>query len=40
MVVGMELLKKIEDNVEPDVMNAEKYIKEVAAVCKDVFRAW
>ncbi len=39
MVVGMERSTEIKDHVESNVMNAEKYIKELAAGCKDMFRA-
>ncbi len=39
MEAGMERLREIEDHVESDAMNAERHIKELAAVCKDMFRA-
>ncbi len=39
MVWGMVRLKEIVDNVEGDKLNREKYVKEIGAVCMDMFRA-
>ncbi len=39
MVRGMKRLKDIENNVEMDAINMEKYVKEWSKVCWDMFRA-
>ena len=39
MVKGMSRLKEIVDNVEGDQLNTEKYVKELGAVCMEMFRA-
>ncbi len=39
MVKGMKRLKDIENNVETDSINMEKYVKELPKVCCDMFRA-
>ncbi len=39
MVEGMKRLKDIENNVEMDSSNMHKYVKELAKVCWDMFRA-
>ncbi len=38
MAAGMERLKQIEDNIEHDTINLEKYIKESAVAVKEMFR--
>ncbi len=37
--MGMKRLKKIENNVEIDATNMEKYMKELSQACRDIFRA-
>ncbi len=39
MAVGMARLQEIEQNVECDAVNSEKYIKELSKVCVEMFRA-
>jgi hypothetical protein len=39
MVKGMKRFKGIENNVETDSTNMEKYVKELSKVCWDMFRA-
>ncbi len=39
MVNGMKRFKDIENNVEMDSINMEKYVKELSKVCWDMFRA-
>jgi hypothetical protein len=36
MVRGMKMLKDIEDNVETDPIDKEKYVKELSKVCWDM----
>ncbi len=38
MVKGMKRFKDIENNVETDSINMEKYVKELPKVCWDMFR--
>ena len=39
MVKGMKRFNDIENNVETDPINMEKYVKELSKVCWDMFRA-
>ncbi len=39
MAAGMARLREIEQNVEHDAVNSEKYIKELSKVCWDMSRA-
>ena len=39
MAAGMARLQEIEQNVEHDAVNSEKYIKELSKVCWEMFRA-
>ncbi len=39
MRAGMERMPQIEENVENDQLNIESYVKEVASVCKEMFKA-
>ncbi len=38
MVKGMKRFEGIENNVETDSINMEKYVKELSKVCWDMFR--
>jgi hypothetical protein len=39
MVSEKERLSQIAKHVESDVLNMEKYVKKMAGVCKELFRA-
>ena len=39
LAAGMARLQEIEQNVEHDAVNSEKYIRELSKVCGDMFRA-
>ncbi len=39
MSAGMERLTQIEENVENDQLNVEKYVKDLTAVCREMFKA-
>ncbi len=39
MLKGMPRLRDIEENVEHDAVNSEKYIRELSRVCWEMFRA-
>jgi hypothetical protein len=39
MMKGMPRWKEIEENVEHDAVNSEKYIKELSTVCWEMIRA-
>ncbi len=39
LAAGMERWRQVEDTIEHDTINAEKYIKELAVVVKEMLRA-
>ena len=39
MSAGMERLTQIEENVENDQLNIEKYVMELTSVCREMFKA-